>query len=314
MPQASARLPQGTHPQIPYSGFILCRKVLAYVCRRAWLPWMRHATGESIATTIGNTGEWPLDKLRAMIPAIRSRPLGLVLLTVFWGLSPTIPLQAGQKHAARLFKVSTAADPGTAFVIGPAENGRCVLLTALHVIRANASNEPLLFQAPAGSRLSLKNSAFTRDVDLDLAFVPLASCKDSLALPLARATTIVVSKKVQVMGYPVDMEAVHRAQVVPSIVSGRITQFNDVNGYDLNYDAGTKPGFSGGPVISDKGDELLALHGFSDTVGNVQDPSLRERLRVGGRGVSSALIYRFLKQYGYVLPRTQTETCLVGVC
>ena len=249
-----------------------------------------------------------------MIRVTRVLPLPMALLAVLWGLLPSTPIQAGQMHATRLFKVITAADPGTAFVIGPAENGRCVLLTALHVIRANASTEPLLFQAPIGSRFSLNNSAFTRDVDLDLAFAPLASCKDSLALPLARATSIVVSKKVQVMGYPVDLEAVQGGQVVPSIVSGRITQFNDVNGYDLNYDAATKPGYSGGPVISDQGDALLALHGFSDTVGNVQDPSLRERLRVGGRGVSSALIYRFLKRNGYVLPRTQTETCLVGVC
>jgi hypothetical protein len=249
-----------------------------------------------------------------MNPASRVRPLALVMLAVLWGLWPHLPMQAGQKLASRLYKVITAADPGTAFVIGPAENGRCVLLTALHVIRANATTEPLLFQAPVGSRFSLNNGAFTRDVDLDLAFAPLDSCKDSLALPLARATSIVVSKKVRVMGYPVDLEAVQGGQVAPSIVSGRITQFNDVNGYDLNYDAATKPGYSGGPVISDEGDALLALHGFSDTVGNVQDPDMRERLRVGGRGVSSALVYRFLKRYGYVLPRTQTQTCLVGVC
>jgi hypothetical protein len=249
-----------------------------------------------------------------MIRVTRVPPFAAILLVVWWGLLPSPPIYAGQNHATSLFKVITAADPGTAFVIGPAENGRCVLLTALHVIRANASTEPLLFQTPSGARFSLNISAFIRDDDLDLAFAPLASCKDSLALPLARATSIVVSKKVRVMGFPVDLEAVQGGQVVPSVVSGRITQFNDVNGYDLNYDAATKPGYSGGPVINDAGDAILALHGFSDTVGNVQDPSLRERLRVGGRGVSSALIYRFLKRYGYVLPRTQAETCLVGVC
>lgn len=249
-----------------------------------------------------------------MSRAIRAPLRALALLPLVGALLPATPLQASQMHAARLFKVITAADPGTAFVIGPAENGRCVLLTAVHVIRVNASNEPLLFQSPSGSRLSLKTSAFMRDAELDLAFAPLASCKDSLALPLARATSIVVSKKVRVMGYPVDMEASLGSRVVPSSVRGRITQFNDANGYDLNYDAATKPGYSGGPVISDEGDALLALHGFSDTVGNVQDPSRREQLRVGGRGVSSALIYRFLKRYGYVLPRTQIQTCLVGVC
>jgi hypothetical protein len=216
--------------------------------------------------------------------------------------------------ASRLFRVSTAADPGTAFVIGPAENGRCLLMTALHVIRVNAGNEPLLFQSPSGSRLSLSPGAFTRSSDLDLAFAPVPSCKDSLGLSLARATAIVVSMKVMVLGYPVDLEEANGGKVVPSSVSGRVTQFNDTMGYDLNYDAATKPGYSGGPVISTKGDILFALHGFSDTVGDVQDPTLRERLRVGGRGMSSALIYRFLKSHGYVVPRSQAPTCLVGVC
>lgn len=216
--------------------------------------------------------------------------------------------------ASRLFKVSTAADPGTAFVIGPAENGQCLLITALHVIRVNAAKEPLLFQSPSGSRFSLNPGAFTRSSDLDLAFAPVSSCKDSLGLSLARATAIVVSTKVLVLGYPVDLEDAQGGKVVPSSVSGRVTQFNDTMGYDLNYDAATKPGYSGGPVISMEGDVLFALHGFSDTVGDVQDSSLRERLRVGGRGMSSALIYRFLKSQGYVLPRAQAPTCLVGVC
>lgn len=233
-----------------------------------------------------------------------------------WGVLASLVAQAAPQDAiaARVFKVSTAADPGTAFVIGPAENGRCVLLTALHVIRVNASNEPLLFQSPSGSRLSLGPGAFTRSTDLDLAFAPVPSCKDSLALSLARATAIVVSTKVVVLGYPVELDDARGGKVLPSSVSGRITQFNDTMGYDLNYDAATKPGYSGGPVISAGGDVLLALHGFSDTVGNVQDPSQRERLRVGGRGMSSALIHRFLKSHGYVVPRAQASACLVGVC
>ena len=215
---------------------------------------------------------------------------------------------------ARVFKVSTAADIGSAFVLGPAENGVCVLLTALHVIRENATNEPLLFQSPFGTRLSLNTNAFLRDVTLDLAFVPLASCKDSLALPLARATSIVVSRKVEVIGYPVDLDLINGGKVVPHSARGRITQENAKSGYDLYYDAPTKPGYSGGPVISDSGNEILAIHGLSDTAGDIQVPSDRERLRVGGGGVSSALIYSFLKSHGYVLPRSQKAPCLVGVC
>jgi S1-C subfamily serine protease len=216
--------------------------------------------------------------------------------------------------AARVFQVRTAGDSGTAFVLGPAANGRCVVLTALHVIRGNTNSEPLLLRSPSGSRLSLRKGAFTTDAELDLAFAPAPSCKESLTLALAKPTAITVSTKVLVVGYPADQEEAQVKRLFPAMVNGRITQYNDANGYDLNYDAATKPGYSGGPVIAEESGVLLALHGFSDTVGNIDDPALRERMRVGGRGVSSALIYRFLKSYGYVLPRSQAGDCLVGMC
>jgi hypothetical protein len=239
-----------------------------------------------------------------------------LIVSFIYSCFSLLPALAGPTNtiSAKLFKVNTAADPGTAFVIGPAENGRCVLLTALHVIRVNASDEPLLFQSPSGSLLKLKNTVFTGDPDLDIAFVPVSSCNESIALPLARATSIEVSQKVVVMGYPADKEPVQGLKPIPSVVTGRITQYNDTSGYDLNYDAATKPGYSGGPVISDQGRALLAMHGFSDTVNNLQDPSQREKLRVGGRGVSSALIHIFLKRHGYLMSRTQVATCLVGIC
>jgi S1-C subfamily serine protease len=249
-----------------------------------------------------------------------SRLLGqaclLFPLVASWGLFGFKAVKASPHAfiAARVFKVSTASGIGSAFVLGPAENGGCILLTALHVIRENATNEPLLFQSPFGTNLSLNTNAFLRDVTLDLAFVPLASCKDSLALPLARASSILVSRKVEVLGYPVDLEFMNGAKAVPHSVRGRITQENAKTGYDLYYDAATKPGYSGGPVISGSGDEVIALHGLSDTAGEVQVPSDRERLRVGGGGVSSALIFNFLKSHGYVLPRSQKAPCLVGVC
>jgi hypothetical protein len=239
----------------------------------------------------------------------------LFSLVSCWGSFALIPVKATSNPflASRVFRVTTAADNGSAFVLGPAENGTCVLLTALHVIRENAKNEPLLFESPIGRQLSIYSSSFLRDEILDLAFVPLASCKDSLGLPLARATSIVVTRTVEVLGYPVDLEPIHRGKVIPHSVRGRITQVSNRSGYDLYYDAPTKPGYSGGPVISDGNSEILALHGLSDTAGDVRDPSDRERLRLGGGGVSSAQIYLFLKSYGYIIPRKGVP-CLVGVC
>jgi S1-C subfamily serine protease len=213
-----------------------------------------------------------------------------------------------------IYKINTAADPGSGFVLGPDSNGRCVLITAFHVIRNNAASEPLQIQTPGGQSFNLSRSAFIVDEQLDLAFTPAGSCANSLSLPLARASAITVSSRVRIKGYPFDSQAEAEGRVYPATVQGRITQYNDRQGYDLNYDASTRPGYSGGPVISDSGAELMAVHGFSDTVGDSDDLDARERLRVGGRGVSAPLLYRFLRRSGYLLPRSERSVCLVGVC
>lgn len=227
------------------------------------------------------------------------------------------------QFASKIIKVETEGDPGSAFVLGPTSRGSCLLVTAYHVIKNNAPNEPLKFILPnlkpnsKSISFTLSRSAFKRaDDNLDLAFTPTASCKYSINIPLARASSIVVSSKVSIMGYPFDQEGNQLNTINPLQVSGRITQFGDKDelGYDLSYDALTKPGYSGGPVLSEDGSELVAIHGRSDTVKNNQDSELREKLRVGGRGISSANLYKFLKEYGYVLPRSDKATCLVGVC
>jgi len=223
----------------------------------------------------------------------------------------------------RIIKVVTQNDPGTAFVIGPAENGRCLLVTAQHVIDENSSSEPLIFLLPTGVKFTLLRQSFKSAMpDLDFAFTPVSSCNNSIGLPFARGSSITVSTKVNIKGYPVDQESVHSVKVWPFIVTGRVTQYkeldpnsgNKYNGYDLSYDASTQPGYSGGPVLNDDGSELMAIHGFSDTVKDIQDVDMRERLRVGGRGISAPLIYKFLKESGYRMPRSDKMSCLVGVC
>ncbi|MEN9541232.1 MAG: hypothetical protein RLZZ459_1323 [Cyanobacteriota bacterium] len=214
----------------------------------------------------------------------------------------------------RVLRVGTAGSSGTAFILGPDSNGRCILLTAHHVIAVNSSTEPLEITGPGGRVMTLLPGAFRSDPSLDLAFSPVSSCQHSLSLPLARARAITVSTKVMIKGYPLADEGTEIPGSSPSTVSGRISQYNDAEGYDLSYDAATRPGYSGGPVIHADGSELMAMHGRTDSAGNSEDPEQRERLRVGGKGVSAPLIYRFLKANGHVLPRSQRAICLVGVC
>lgn len=214
-----------------------------------------------------------------------------------------------------ILRVSTAGSSGSAFILGPDSNGHCILLTAHHVIEVNSSTEPLEISGPRGRPLmTLLPGAFRSDRSLDLAFTPVSSCQYSLALPLARARAITVSTRVHIKGYPLADGATEQLGSTPSTVSGRISQYNDVEGYDLSYDAATRPGYSGGPVIHGDGSELMAMHGRTDSAGHSEDPALREQLRVGGKGVSAPLIYRFLKAHGHVLPRSQRTICLVGVC
>jgi len=201
---------------------------------------------------------------------------------------------------------------GSAFIIGPAKNGRCVLLTAWHVL-SEYKNDPISIYSPNGYKFTVYKPQFTfnnkqafDDPKLDLAFMPAPSCRNSLNLPFAKASSIVVSTKVAVKGYPLDKQQV----IFPTTVEGRITQYNDNDGYDLNYDAPTAKGFSGGPVINIDGSEILALHGYTDAVNEERG----EELRVGGRGISAPLVYRFLRDNGYKMPRSSKPTCLVGVC
>lgn len=231
------------------------------------------------------------------------------------GLATLTPPSAKASSLDRkIFQVETSGSPGSAFVIGPASNGRCLLITAWHVIKDNAPNEPLIFKAPSGVKFQASRSAFKSDPALDLAFMPAANCSNSLKMQLRRASAITVSSKVVIKGYPLNPDGSASNKATPSTVSGRITLYTDVEGYDLNYDAPTRPGYSGGPVMSSDGIELLAVHGLSDTVKDSQDFESREAMRVGGRGVSAPLVYKFLKSHGYTMPRSKASACLVGVC
>jgi hypothetical protein len=63
---AGVKEPDEAHLQIPYNGSQRSRSVLAYACRRAWLPWIRQAPSQFIATTIATLVDGSCDSLTAM--------------------------------------------------------------------------------------------------------------------------------------------------------------------------------------------------------------------------------------------------------
>ncbi|MEB3234112.1 MAG: hypothetical protein VKM98_01680, partial [Cyanobacteriota bacterium] len=120
----------------------------------------------------------------------------------------------------KILRVTTASDPGSAFVLGPADDGRCILMTAYHVIAVNAETEPIIFSSPLGYEFKLSKGQFKFNKELDLAFTPASSCKNSIRLPVARATAITVASKVMVKGYPFDGPAETAKKPYPSTVIG----------------------------------------------------------------------------------------------
>lgn len=214
----------------------------------------------------------------------------------------------GALQAAPL-KVFTAGSSGTAFVLGPTEEGRCILLTARHVVDNSRGGEPIEITSISGQRIKLLNSSFIKSQDLDLAFLPMPDCSLTISLPLARARGISVGMKVILTGYPLTNEQNDSIRPEPATASGRITQYNDSIGYDLSYDAATAIGYSGGPVVSAESRSLLGIHGRSDNVGDTAD-----RAKVGGRGISAPLLYRELRKNGFTLTRSVGSPCFTGVC
>jgi len=259
----------------------------------------------------------------------RVAPLVLALF-----VSPSV---AQTNIESKILKIKTPNEfaPGSGFIIGPDKRGKCILLTARHVIidgnGDKLSEVPIIF--PNGKTRKVPHSSFfyPEDENLDLA-AGLVPCQSSLQLPLAKASAVTISTKVRVVGYPADVHA--QANLPPSTVTGRITKFSaagqdaKLKGYDLSYSAPTKVGYSGGPVLNDDLSEIIAVHGYTFSVqpkpvkkpaeapetDDVDEDDLRERLRVGGSGISSSVIYKFLKDNGYTMPRSDKAVCLVGTC
>lgn len=208
-----------------------------------------------------------------------------------------------------VLKVFTAGSSGSAFVLGPTEEGGCVLLTARHVVDSSTGPEPIEVRSTGGKTLRLVNASFRKSAGLDLAFLPTADCSLSLDLPLARPRGIGVGLKVAILGYPLDGDTGDGSMPPTAVAAGRITQYNDAEGYDLSYDAPTAVGYSGGPIIDRANGSLLGLHGQSDNVLDSADSS-----KVGGRGISAPLIHRELRAVGLTLRRSQSAPCFTGSC
>ena len=256
---------------------------------------------------------------------------------------PASSIASAGKYEYSIVKIPNPVmdKPGTGFILGPDQRNKCVLVTAKHVVEQHIIEKvPVSFVYYNNSTGSIPFGSFffaDDDENLDLAAAPIECGKHSLKVPLARSASVSISNPVKIIGYPASLHTNDLTLSKPAYsVSGIITKFSsageyaDRYGYNISYDAKTEEGFSGGPVLSEDLSKIVAVHGFTFAVqppkpkinpdgsttsilDEMTDEERRDYLRVGGSGITSAVLYKMLRKNGYKMPRAGA-TCLVGVC
>lgn len=270
-------------------------------------------------------------------------PFGKAIAALAAVIVPTSSIASTARYEYSIVKIPNPVmdKPGTGFILGPDRRNKCVLVTAKHVVVQHiVERVPVRFVYHDKSTGSIPFGSFffdDNDENLDLAAAPVQCGENSLKLPLARSASVSISNPVKIIGYPASLHKNDLTLSKPAYgVSGIITKFSsageyaDRYGYNISYDAKTEEGFSGGPVLSEDLSKIVAVHGFTfavqppepkinpdGTTTNIleemTDEEKREYLRVGGSGITSAVLYKMLKKNGFRMPRAGA-TCLVGVC
>jgi hypothetical protein len=270
-------------------------------------------------------------------------PFGKALVVLSAVIVPVSSIASADKYEYSVVKIPNPGNdkPGTGFILGPDRRNKCVLVTAKHVVQEHIIYKvPVSFVYHDKSTKSIPISSFFFDDDdegLDLAAAPIQCGKHSLKIPLARSASVSISNSVKIIGYPASLHTNDLTLNRPAYgVRGIITKFSsagkdaDTYGYNISYDAKTEEGFSGGPVLSEDLSKIVAVHGFTFAVqppkpktnpdgsttsilDEMTDEEKRDYLRVGGSGITSAILYKMLRKNGYKMPRAG-GTCLVGVC
>lgn len=254
-------------------------------------------------------------------------------------ISPALGQTTDSDILSKIVKIQGPNDePGTGFVFGPDKRGRCLLLTAKHTmfdhIEYGNDKFKIYLSNDEVKEVSPNSFFFPSDPYLDLAAAQVQCDGMEINVPFAKRSSISIATPVKVFGYPKDKHDNDIPDGIGSMVEGIVTKYGSSrgareSGFNISYSALTFPGYSGGPVLSENLDELIAIHGFSFTVDidpnnqnsgeqldydSMTKDERTKYLRVGGSGISSSRVYRFLRENGYIMRRSKKAPCLVGVC
>jgi tetratricopeptide (TPR) repeat protein len=149
------------------------------------------------------------------------------------------------------------------------EEGIYTVLTAGHV--AEKGTNFTIKTTDEKEHKSIDGSVRLTGKNIDLGTLKFRSSNKYLLAKIGTSNTLEAGALIYVAGFPEKTYAIDAGvfNFTDGKVIGNATKGND-NGYSLIYSNITRPGMSGGPVLSESG-ELVAIHGQGDRDGQAGD-------------------------------------------
>ena len=223
---------------------------------------------------------------------INHQLLNSYLTTAFVGTVAVvnlIPSKAIAKSPTEIAQIAEAVTvkvennlgiPGGSGVIVARENNSYSVLTANHVVKN--VNIGYIVHTPDNQQHQITKVSPLNQEGLDLAYITFESTKPYTAITIGNSEHAAPGASIFVSGYPLTAE--ENQQRHWEFTTGTVTSIRDgaSEGYSMRYQALTRRGMSGGPVLDTDG-RLVGIHGQGDVIGSVKNESssIPEPLKTG---------------------------------
>ncbi len=180
--------------------------------------------------------------------------------------------EIAQIAISRTVQINTPLLPGGSGVLISKQGSSYVVLTANHVVKR--PDLPYTVRTNLGKEYPARIQQLQSDRNgPDLAVVTFESSDNYSTATVGNSDQAVVGSEIYVVGYPA-LEGVSGAERDLEFTQGIVTSRpqNRPQGYTLRYNAVTRGGMSGGPVLDSNG-RVIGIHGQGDVEGSFQSES-----------------------------------------